>query len=132
MISMEFVPAGQLRHKRVDWVTKTKDAEVFAAMLDELRVAAGPPSGASTGDHQDVEEEATFQEELADDGYHVFFAPPHYPPDEIDAELPDGTIVPSVLQHGGQRLGFDRTFPAGTWVRRRGVRAWGPVGSPPR
>lgn len=62
-----------------------------------------------------------------DDGYHVRFFDTPYGPDDIDAELPDGTVVRSVFEEGGP-LGFDRELPQGTWIRKRGVRTWGPIG----
>jgi hypothetical protein len=62
------------------------------------------------------------------DGVSVFFEPARYPPEQIEAELPDGTRLPSVRQLGGRRLGFDRLLPRGSWILRNGVRTWGPVG----
>ncbi len=60
----------------------------------------------------------------------VYFEPPHYAPDEIDAVLPDGTRLKSALQLDGQRLGFERALPVGTLILLDGVRGW-VVGSPP-
>jgi hypothetical protein len=54
----------------------------------------------------------------------VFFEPPHYAPDEIDAVLPDGTHLKASYQLEGRRLGFDRTLPVGTLILLRGVRGW--------
>jgi hypothetical protein len=58
--------------------------------------------------------EAPEQEETAE-GYGVFWEPTYgYSPDDIAAELPDGTRVQAVLLLGGRRLGFDRRLPKGT------------------
>jgi hypothetical protein len=54
----------------------------------------------------------------------VFFEPPHYTPDEIEAVLADGTHVPSAYQRDGRRLGFDRTLPVGTLILLDGIRGW--------
>lgn len=79
-----------------------------------------------------VKEENRFEQEPAEDGYLVFFEQPHpFSPQEIEAELPDGTRVASVLQLGGRRLGFDRPLPQGSWILRKGARTWGPVGLGP-
>jgi hypothetical protein len=75
-----------------------------------------------------VSEREPFDEEQTDDGIRVFFYPAHYSTGEIEAELPDGSRVPSTLQQDG-RLGFEEPLPAGTWIPRRGVRTWGPIGS---
>ena len=71
------------------------------------------------------------EQELEGEGINVFFEPPRYRPKDIEAELPDGTRVPSKLLSGGRRLGFDRSLPRGAWILRRGVRTWGPVGIEP-
>jgi hypothetical protein len=67
-------------------------------------------------------------EEPTEGDTRVFFDPGHYDSAEIEAELPDGSHVPAVLQEGGRRIGFDRLLPAGTWILRSGRRVWGPVG----
>jgi hypothetical protein len=77
-----------------------------------------------------VEVEPPPNEEPREDGIGVFFDPAHYNAADIEAELPNGSRVPAVLQEGGRRLGFDRLLPAGTWILRRGVRTWGPIGRP--
>ena len=59
----------------------------------------------------------------------VFFEPPHYTPDEIEAVLSDGTHLKSAYQLGGRRLGFDRTLPVGTRILLTGILGW-VVGSP--
>jgi hypothetical protein len=59
----------------------------------------------------------------------VYFEPPHYAPDEIDAVLSDGTHLKAVYQLDGRRLGFDRALPVGTLILLRGVRGW-VVGAP--
>ena len=71
------------------------------------------------------------QEEPADEEVNVFFEPSKYRPEDIEAELPDGTRVPSKLLLGGRRLGFDRSLPRGAWILLGGVRTWGPVGKEP-
>jgi hypothetical protein len=59
----------------------------------------------------------------------VYFEPPHYAPEEIDAVLSDGTHLKSTYQLEGRRLGFDRSLPVGTLILLDGVRGW-VVGSP--
>ena len=54
----------------------------------------------------------------------VFFEPPHYAPDEIEAVLSDGTHLKSTYQLDGQRLGFDRTLPVGTRILLTGILGW--------
>jgi hypothetical protein len=54
----------------------------------------------------------------------VFFEPPHYAPDDIEAVLSDGTRLKAEFQLGGRRLGFDRSLPVGTLILLRGVRGW--------
>ena len=70
------------------------------------------------------------EQEPAGGGINVFFEPPRYRPEDIEAELPDGTRVPSKRLLGGRRLGFDRSLPRGVWILFRGVRKW-PVGIEP-
>lgn len=59
----------------------------------------------------------------------VYFEPPHYAPEEIEAVLSDGTHLKAAYQLDGRRLGFERSLPVGTLVLLRGVRGW-VVGSP--
>ncbi len=59
----------------------------------------------------------------------VYFEPPYYAPDEIEAVLSDGTHLRADYQLDGQRLGFERSLPVGTLVLLSGVRGW-VVGSP--
>jgi hypothetical protein len=75
-----------------------------------------------------MNDEQRLEQEPTEGGISAFFDPAHYPPEEIAAELPDGTRLASVLQEDGRRLGFDRPLPVGTWILHRGVRTWGPVG----
>jgi hypothetical protein len=67
--------------------------------------------------------------EETDEGIGVFFEPPYWRPEHVEAELPSGDRVPSEMQFDGRRLGFPRRFPAGTWILYKGVRTWGPVGA---
>jgi hypothetical protein len=70
------------------------------------------------------------EETVGDTGErNVYFEPPHYAPNEIDAVLSDGTHVQSAYQLEGRRLGFDRSLPVGTLILLDGVRGW-VVGSP--
>jgi hypothetical protein len=59
----------------------------------------------------------------------VFFEPPHYTPDEIEAVLADGTHLRAAYQQEGRRLGFDRSLPVGTLILLDGIRGW-VVGTP--
>jgi hypothetical protein len=59
----------------------------------------------------------------------VYFEPPYYTPEEIDAVLSDGTHLHATYQRDGRRLGFDRSLPVGTLILLDGVRGW-VVGSP--
>jgi hypothetical protein len=59
----------------------------------------------------------------------VYFEPPHYTPDEIEAVLSDGSLLKATYQLEGRRLGFDRSLPVGTLILLAGVRGW-VVGSP--
>jgi hypothetical protein len=72
---------------------------------------------------------ANLTERKSSDERVVYFEPPHYTPDEIDAVLSDGTHVKSAYQLDGQRLGFERSLPVGTLILLDGVRGW-VVGSP--
>jgi hypothetical protein len=57
------------------------------------------------------------------DGYHVFWEPVRFSPQEIEtieAVLPDGTRLRPVFLLGGRRLGFDRAVPIGTQLLRHG------------
>ncbi len=63
------------------------------------------------------------------DDRNVYFEPPFYTPDEIDAVLSDGTHLGAVYQREGRRLGFDRSLPVGTLVLLDGIRGW-VVGAP--
>jgi hypothetical protein len=79
---------------------------------------------------QDEPLEPPVQEETPD-GVDVFFwrkEGSNYSPEDIEAELPDGTRLKAVEQLGGRRLGFERPVPRGTWILLRGKRTWGPVG----
>ncbi len=67
---------------------------------------------------------STSQEHMSSEERTVYFAPPHYAPDEIEAVLPDGTLLGAAYQLGGRRLGFDRSLPVGTLILLRGVRGW--------
>ena len=60
----------------------------------------------------------------------VFFEPPHYRPDEIEAVLSDGTHLKSEYQLDGTRLGFARPLPVGTRILLSGILGW-VVGSTP-
>jgi hypothetical protein len=60
----------------------------------------------------------------------VFFEPPHYRPDEIEAVLPDGTHIKAEYQLDGTRLGFARPLPVGTRILLGGILGW-VVGSVP-
>ena len=60
----------------------------------------------------------------------VFFEPPHYTPDEIEAVLSDGTHLKAEYQLEGRRLGFSRPLPVGTRVLLSGILGW-VVGSTP-
>jgi hypothetical protein len=54
----------------------------------------------------------------------VFFEPPHYSPDEIEAVLSDGTHLKAEYQLEGRRLGFARPLPVGTRVLLSGILGW--------
>jgi hypothetical protein len=54
----------------------------------------------------------------------VFFEPPHYAPNEIEAVLEDGTHLQAAYQHDGERLGFERSLPVGTLILLDGIRGW--------
>jgi hypothetical protein len=54
----------------------------------------------------------------------VFFEPPHYSPDEIEAVLSDGTHLRSEYQLEGTRLGFARPLPVGTRILLSGILGW--------
>jgi hypothetical protein len=60
----------------------------------------------------------------------VFFEPPHYTPDEIEAVLSDGTHIKAEYQLDGTRLGFARPLPVGTRILLGGILGW-VVGSTP-
>ena len=60
----------------------------------------------------------------------VFFEPPHYTPDEIEAVLSDGTHIKAEYQLDGTRLGFARPLPVGTRILLGGILGW-VVGSAP-
>jgi hypothetical protein len=60
----------------------------------------------------------------------VFFEPPHYSPDEIEAVLSDGTHLKAEYQLEGKRLGFTRPLPVGTRILLSGILGW-VVGSNP-
>ena len=60
----------------------------------------------------------------------VFFEPPHYTPDEIEAVLSDGTHIKGEYQLDGTRLGFARPLPVGTRILLGGILGW-VVGSAP-
>jgi hypothetical protein len=60
----------------------------------------------------------------------VFFEPPHYRPDEIEAVLSDGTHIKAEYQLDGTRLGFARPLPVGTRILVGGILGW-VVGSAP-
>jgi hypothetical protein len=62
------------------------------------------------------------------EGYTVFWEPAHYPADDIEAELPDGTRLTAILQFGDRRVGFERPLPKGTQLLLRGQPAWRPIG----
>jgi hypothetical protein len=59
-------------------------------------------------------------QETTAEGYTVFWEPAHYPADDIEAELPDGTRLTAILQFGGRRVLFERTLPKGTQLLLRG------------
>jgi len=59
----------------------------------------------------------------------VYFEPPHYVPDEIEAVLSDGTHLKAAYQLEGRRLGFERSLPVGTLILLGGVLGW-VVGAP--
>ena len=67
-------------------------------------------------------------QETTAEGYTVFWEPAHYPADDIEAELPDGTRLRAILQFGGRRVGFERPLPKGTQLLLRGQPAWRPIG----
>ena len=54
----------------------------------------------------------------------VFFEPPHYTPDEIEAVLSDGTHIKAEYQLDGTRLGFARPLPVGTRILLGGILGW--------
>lgn len=60
----------------------------------------------------------------------VFFEPPHYSPDDIEAVLSAGTHLKAEYQLEGKRLGFARSLPVGTRVLLSGILGW-VVGSTP-
>jgi hypothetical protein len=60
----------------------------------------------------------------------VFFEPPHYSPDEIEAVLSDGTHLKAEYQLEGKRLGFAHPLPVGTRILVTGIVGW-VVGSTP-
>jgi hypothetical protein len=60
----------------------------------------------------------------------VFFEPPLYSPDEIEAVLSDGTHLTAEYQLEGRRLGFARPLPVGTRILAGGILGW-VVGSTP-
>ncbi len=62
------------------------------------------------------------------EGFTVFWEPAHYPADDIEAELPDGTRLTAILQFGGRRVGFERPLPKGTQLLLRGQPAWRRIG----
>lgn len=62
----------------------------------------------------------------------VFFEPPHYEPDDVEAVLSDGTRLKAEYQLDGRRLGFDRPLPTGTLILLRGIRGWVVGSSGPR
>ena len=68
-------------------------------------------------------------ERMSSEERNVYFEPPHYAPDEIDAVLSDGTHLKAAYQLNGRRLGFERTLPVGTLILLSGIRGW-VVGSP--
>ena len=68
-------------------------------------------------------------ERMNSDRRNVYFEPPHYTPEEIDAVLSDGTHLKASYQLEGRRLGFERSLPVGTLILLDGVRGW-VVGSP--
>jgi hypothetical protein len=51
-----------------------------------------------------------------------------YSVEDVEVELPDGSRLRAEEQLEGQRIGFDRALPAGSWILLRGRRMWGPVG----
>ena len=60
----------------------------------------------------------------------VFFEPPHYRPDAIEAVLSAGTQIKGEYQLYGTRLGFARPLPVGTRILLGGILGW-VVGSTP-
>lgn len=54
----------------------------------------------------------------------MFFEPPNYSPDEIEAVLSDGTHLKAEYQLDGRRLGFARPLPVGTRVLVSGILGW--------
>jgi hypothetical protein len=54
----------------------------------------------------------------------VFFEPPHYEANEIEAVLEDGTHLQAAYQLDGRRLGFERSLPVGTLILLDGIRGW--------
>jgi hypothetical protein len=54
----------------------------------------------------------------------VFFEPPHYEPNEIEAVLENGTHLQAAYQLDGRRLGFERSLPVGTLILLDGIRGW--------
>lgn len=69
------------------------------------------------------------RERMGSEERNVYFEPPHYAPDEIEAVLSDGTHLKSAYQLDGRRLGFERSLPVGTLILLSGVLGW-VVGSP--
>jgi hypothetical protein len=90
-----------------------------------------PPDSSSTLDPPVPNREGTVdkyevpQEEQPEPGeFVVFWAPPPFLPQMVEAELADGTRLHPGLQSDGRRLGFDRRLPAGTRIFLRGTVAW--------
>ena len=62
--------------------------------------------------------------EPTQEGGYVFWEPPHYSPEEIEAVRPDGVRVRPVMQFGGRRLGFEEPLPEGTQILRQDTLMW--------
>ena len=62
--------------------------------------------------------------EPTQDGGYVFWEPPHYSPEEIEAVRPDGVRVRPVMQLEGRRLGFEEPLPEGTQILRQDTLMW--------
>jgi len=58
------------------------------------------------------------------EGFDVWWEPIKVSPDDVMAELPDGTRLKPVPLLGGRRLGFDRPLPTRTVIFHRGRQAW--------